>query len=317
MTLSSTDVDRLARKLFLRERVHRSAFWVLLTLSSVISAAGVVGDSVATVIGAMIVAPLMTPILGTALAAVLALRRQVAVNLAVVVGGALAVVAVAYLLGLIVPETVVAATNSQVATRVSPKLIDLLAALATGVVGAFALMRADVSDTLPGVAIAISLVPPLSVVGLTLESGAYDEAFGAFLLFATNVAAIIATGVLVLLGFRVRTVAADAGWRVGRLGPRTVALIGGFVILVSVPLGVGSYHVFQQVRVVAQVRAPVDRWAEAKSWQVTDLGFENGVLRVTATGPRPAPTPPRCAGHSTTPASTTSRRGSRSSTAGC
>ena len=67
---------------------------------------------------------------------------------------------------------VVAATNSQVAGRVQPRLIDLLAAVATGVVGAFALVRSDVSDTLPGVAIAISLVPPLAVVGLTLEAGA-------------------------------------------------------------------------------------------------------------------------------------------------
>lgn len=287
--LSGSDLDATARKLFLRERSHRSAFWVLLVLSSVISSAGVVGDSVATVIGAMIVAPLMTPILGTALAAVLALRRQVAGNLLIVVCGAVTVVAIAYLLGLLVPEPVVAATNSQVAARVSPKLIDLLAALATGVVGAFAVMRADVSDALPGVAIAISLVPPLSVVGLTLESGVVDQALGALLLFATNVAAIIATGVVVLLGFRVRELAGEAGWRLGRFGARTIAMTVGFVLLVSVPLGVGSYQVFQQVRVVSRAQAPLDRWAEQRSWQITGVRFENGVLQVTATGPPPAP----------------------------
>ena len=69
------------------------------------------------------------------------------------------VVVIGYLVGLSHAIDVVAATNSQVAGRVSPKLIDLTAALATGVVGAFALVRSDVSDTLPGVAIAISLVP--------------------------------------------------------------------------------------------------------------------------------------------------------------
>jgi uncharacterized hydrophobic protein (TIGR00271 family) len=289
--LSGADVDRLSRRLFLRESVHRSAFWVLLGLSAVISAAGVVADSTATVIGAMIVAPLMTPIVGTALAAVLALRRQVVVSLSVVIGAVVAVVAVAFLLGLIVPEAVVAATNSQVAGRVSPKLIDLLAALATGVVGAFALVRSDVSDTLPGVAIAISLVPPLSVVGLTLESGAFDEALGAFLLFATNVAAIIATGVAVLTGFRVRAVAVEAGWPVGRFGPRTVALIAGFVVLVSVPLGIGTYHVYEEVRTVALAREPVNRWARARSLTVTGLTFANAVLDVTATGPHPSSGP--------------------------
>ena len=65
-----------------------------------------------------------------------------------------------------------AETNSQVAGRVNPRLVDLLAALATGAVGSIALARDDISDTLPGVAIAVSLVPPLAVVGLTLESGA-------------------------------------------------------------------------------------------------------------------------------------------------
>lgn len=82
--------------------------------------------------------------------------------------------------------------------RVSPRLIDLLAALATGAVGAFAMVRADVSDTLPGVAIAISLVPPLAVVGLSLESGAPEQALGALLLLGTNAGAI-ATGTVVFL----------------------------------------------------------------------------------------------------------------------
>ena len=81
--------------------------------------------------------------------------------------------------------------------RINPKLIDLLAALATGTVGAFALVRSDISDTLPGVAIAISLVPPLAVVGLLLSVQRYADAAGAALLFGTNVAAIIATGTAV------------------------------------------------------------------------------------------------------------------------
>jgi uncharacterized membrane protein len=66
----------------------------------------------------------------------------------------------------------VEAANSQVAARGHPRIVDLVAALATGAVGSIALARSDISDTLPGVAIAISLVPPLAVVGLTLESGA-------------------------------------------------------------------------------------------------------------------------------------------------
>ena len=116
--------------------------------------------------------------------------------------GAATVVALSWLVGLFVPFPVVAATNSQVAARVTPRVVDLVAALATGAVGSVALARSDISDTLPGVAIAISLVPPLAVVGLTLESGAPHQALGAFLLFTTNVVAILASGIVVMAFYR-------------------------------------------------------------------------------------------------------------------
>ncbi|MDN5696776.1 MAG: DUF389 domain-containing protein, partial [Rubrobacter sp.] len=172
-------------------RRRLSRFWILITLSAIIAAAGVVADSAATVIGAMIVAPLMTPVLGTVLSVVLADRVNLGRSLLLVAGGALTAIAIGWLLGLLVVNGVVADTNSQVAGRVTPRLIDLLAALATGAVGSVALVRRDVSDTLPGVAIAISLVPPLSVVGLTFESGEFGQSLGALLLFLNNVAAIL------------------------------------------------------------------------------------------------------------------------------
>ncbi|MBC7442789.1 MAG: DUF389 domain-containing protein [Ramlibacter sp.] len=151
-----------------RERISR--FWILLVLSSVIAAAGVASDSTATVIGAMIIAPLMVPIMGTMLATVLGDPKNLSRSIGVMVAGAAVAVAIALVIGLLLPVDVVAQNNSQVAARVNPRLIDLLAALGTGVVGSIALVRRDISDTLPGVAIAISLVPPLSVVGFTLEA---------------------------------------------------------------------------------------------------------------------------------------------------
>ncbi len=283
------DVDRMTQRLFLGEARARSAFWVLLLLASVIASAGVVSDSTATVIGAMIVAPLMTPILGTALAVVLAERRQLLTSVLFVLTGALAVVVIGYLLGLAVDTPVVAETNSQVASRVSPRLIDLISALATGGVGAFALVRSDVSDALPGVAIAISLVPPLSVVGLTLESGAPDQSLGALLLFGTNVTAIIATGTAVLLGFRVRAVALDAGRDVGRLSPRTLVVIAALVVLVAVPLGIGSYQVVVEQQTTTTARPIAERWAAADGWKVVSVAYGQGRLQIAAVGPAPVP----------------------------
>jgi uncharacterized membrane protein len=108
-------------------------------------------------------------------------RRRLVLSVGYVVGGAAAVVAIGLVLGLAVKLAHAFATNGQVAAWIGPRLVDLVAALATGV-GAFALVRADISDTLPGIAIAISLVPPLAVAGL---------------LFGTNLAAIVATGPVV------------------------------------------------------------------------------------------------------------------------
>jgi uncharacterized hydrophobic protein (TIGR00271 family) len=287
--VTAADLERVTGKLYLADRAGRSAFWVLLTLAAVIAGAGVVADSTATVIGAMIVAPLMTPILGTALAVVLADRHQVVRSIVVVVAGAALVVLIGYLSGLLSPVPEVAATNSQVASRVAPELVDLVAALATGAVGAFALVRPDVSDTLPGVAIAISLVPPLVVVGATLEAGAPDQAAGALLLFLTNVTAIIATSTATLLACRVRAVAVAAGRPVGRLRARTAVVIGALLVAVAVPLGVGTYQTVRGQQVLTTAQPAVQRWAQARAWQVVDVTWSQGVLQITAAGAPPAP----------------------------
>ena len=94
------------------------------------------------------------------------------------------------------PQIVAPASNAQITGRVAPTLIDLVAATATGLAGSLAIARRDIGDILPGVAIAISLVPPLAVVGITAADGAWDDALGALLLFTTNVLAIIVAGSL-------------------------------------------------------------------------------------------------------------------------
>jgi uncharacterized hydrophobic protein (TIGR00271 family) len=179
-SLTQVDIEQVRDQVFFEgpERRRRLSRYRLLPLSAVSATAGVVSDSTATVIGAMIIAPLMTPILGVVLGVVLTDRANLARCLLLLAAGAAAVVALSWLLGHLVPYPVTAATNSQVAARVTPRLVDLVAALATGAVGSVALTRPDISDTLPGVAIAISLVPPLAVAGLTLQSGSPASAWG-------------------------------------------------------------------------------------------------------------------------------------------
>ena len=283
---TAEDVRRMMSRLLLTEgsdtRRKMSAFWVLLVLATVIATSGVVADSTATVIGAMIVAPLMTPILGTALSVVLANRRLVAVNFGLVIVGALCVIAIAYLIGMTSQMHLVADSNSQIAGRVSPRLIDLVGALATGAVGAFATVRSDVSDTLPGVAIAISLVPPLAVVGLTLESGEPSQALGALLLFGTNVSAIIATGTVVFLSYRVRQAAIDAGLPIGRLHRGALVTAFASVVILAIPLSLGSSVVLQQEVLVSKA-TPV-AWAWAHGCQISDVTYRDNSLRILAIG---------------------------------
>jgi uncharacterized hydrophobic protein (TIGR00271 family) len=270
-----------------------SRFWTLLALSTVIAAAGIVGDSTATVIGAMIVAPLMTPILGTALAVTIGDARNLARSAALVVGGAALVVALAYAFGRLATIAVTSDTSSQVASRVSPRLVDLVAALATGAVGAFALVREDVSDTLPGVAIAISLVPPLAVVGLTLEAGATSESRGAMLLFLTNVAAILLSGVVVLALYRVPRVASslsrDDGRSLSRAGALPVIVL--FVAVITVVLAGATASTTSARLESASVARVVREWAAVRAWELRTIEPKQGGYRVKVSGRLPAPVP--------------------------
>jgi uncharacterized hydrophobic protein (TIGR00271 family) len=290
MAVMPSDVERMTDTLFitgpLRSR-KSSKFWILLTLAAVIATAGVLADSTATVIGAMIVAPLMTPILGTALAVVLAERSPMIRSMLLVLGGALAVIAIGYLMGRLGAPADSFAANGQIEARINPKLIDLTAALATGLVGAFALIRSDISDTLPGVAIAISLVPPLAVVGLLLAVERYSDAAGAALLFGTNVAAIIATGMVVFLGYRIRDAARQGGLPVGHFRGASVAVICVILLIIGIPLGIGSWTVAQDQITARRARPIADAWAAQNNWLVSSMSVDSGRISVTALGSPP------------------------------
>jgi uncharacterized hydrophobic protein (TIGR00271 family) len=268
-----------------------SRFWALLLLAAVIATAGVISDSTATVIGAMIVAPLMTPILGTVLSVVTADLRNLARSALLVVGGAAAVVLLAWVIGRLIPFPVIADTNAQVAGRVHPRMIDLVAALATGAVGSFALVRSDVSDTLPGVAIAISLVPPLAVVGLTLESGRPHQSSGAMLLFLTNVAAILLSGLVVMAVYRVRAVAMKDRAR-SRLSSRAATfVVVGAVIALVIPLAAASERITTEALDRADVTPVARAWAGERGWEIVQVDSQQGGVLVRASGPLPIPDP--------------------------
>jgi uncharacterized hydrophobic protein (TIGR00271 family) len=288
------DIDRMRDALFfdgadLHKRLSR--FWILLILAAIIASAGVVADSTATVIGAMIVAPLMTPILGTMFAVVLGDRTNLVRSVGLVLAGAAAAIAIGFLVAQMTPNDVVAATNGQVAGRIHPRLVDLLAAVATGAVGSVALARPDISDTLPGVAIAISLVPPLSVVGITAEAGAYSESAGALVLFATNVAAILATGIVVMAVYGVHRFAPTrTSGATGAVNRRqAILVIAGFFVLIGIPLTGSSIRIARETADETRARRAVSTWAGPLDWEILDVISTQDGLDVRLVGPPPFP----------------------------
>lgn len=285
--ISAADIDRMTSAVFIEGPAlsrPSTRYWVLLVLSAVIATAGVIADSVAVVIGAMIVAPLMTPILGVALGLVLADHRKLTRSVLLVLAGAAAVVAIGAVISVAFAPPDGYLSNTQVASRISPSLVDLLAALATGLVGAFALVRSDISDTIPGVAIAISLVPPLAVTGMLLQTGQFGDALQSLLLFGTNVAAIVATGTAILLLYQVRAVAAEHGVQVGALSRRTVAHVVSIVLLISIPLTVGTITITRDELLKATVTPLAQEWTDARGWLLSGVDVRSMDATITIIG---------------------------------
>ena len=215
----------------------RSAFLIMLVLSAIIAAAGVLGDSTATVIGAMIIAPLATPILGIALGIVVGQLRLVVSSLLWVLLGVVLVITIGAMFAVFVADPSELQSNSQITGRTSPGLLDLAAALATGTAGAFAMSRRDLSAVLPGVAIAISLVPPLGVVGVCAGVGEWDAAVGALWLFLSNVVALIIAGsvVFTLAGYAREPSSLPTARR-----RRAYAIVGIAAVIVVIPLALNT-----------------------------------------------------------------------------
>jgi uncharacterized hydrophobic protein (TIGR00271 family) len=259
----------------------QSRFWLLLVLSSVIASAGVIADSTATVIGAMIIAPLATPIQGVAVGLAGGELRELLWSARMVLLAGLVVVGLGALIALALPELVPTQGNSQITGRVSPTLVDLVAAAATGLVGALAIARRDIGDVLPGVAIAISLVPPLAVVGITAADGEWDDALGALLLFATNVLAMIVLGGLVysLLGL----LPGQPGAPVMHHRPvYSVVAVAGIVVVLA--LAAATFNAVQLDDRRAAARDVATPWAERNGQQLLTVRYEGDTLVLVVEG---------------------------------
>ena len=195
LTEKPIPIASLSRNLW-RASVPSLSFYFLLGLSGVIATLGLLANSVAIIIGAMIIAPLIGPITGIAYSTTVANRRLLRRSLLTLATGVFFTVFISFLVAWLIG---LKSVTPEILSRTNPTLLDLVIALAAGAAGAFANTRRRIADALPGVAIAVALVPPLSVVGIGLARLNTPIAFGAFVLFITNLTGIIFSGVIILL----------------------------------------------------------------------------------------------------------------------
>lgn len=224
------------RQIDVYREIHRDArpdvdFFAMIGLSSLIATFGLLQNSSAVIIGAMLVAPLFSPLLGISLSIIQGNVRLLRLAIDSTLKGIALGIGVAILLSVASPLKPV---TEEITARTSPNLFDLIVAVASGAAGAYAIAREDVAAALPGVAIAAALVPPLNVIGIGIAVGDLSVAGGASLLLITNLIAIALAGAITFLLL---------GFRPGARGLREVHLRRGLTttlilfVLVAIPLG--------------------------------------------------------------------------------
>ena len=259
-----------------------SSFFLRLVIAAIIATAGVAADSATTIIGAMLVAPLMSPMLGTALAIAVGSTRQAFSTFALTLLGMAIAVIVAIGVTAIIPVDVDMSTNSQVLARTSPRLVDLIIALASGFVAALASIRSDIPDAVPGIAISASIVPPLCVVGAALYEGVVDAALGAFLLFVTNYIAIQITGAAVYLVAGVGT--REFSVIEGKARSLWYGAVGMGALIVVLLLAATSFSVVREADQLRATQNVVAEWIDGTDWRISRFELEDGALYVEVAG---------------------------------
>lgn len=220
-------------------------FFLLVVLSCSIATMGLITNSPAVIIGAMLVAPLMTPIIGLGLASITGNGRLAETALSALLSGAALAVLLSALMTVVnrhLPFVVLQELPGEVLARTHPSPIDMVIALAGGLAAAYAMTRPNISAALPGVAIATALMPPLCTVGIGLALEDWSVAGGAGLLFITNTVTIAFAAALI---FFLRGFAPETPFQNHHIS-RALLISSFLMLLLLVPLSLYSIKFFNE-----------------------------------------------------------------------
>ncbi|SIQ82034.1 TIGR00341 family protein [Haladaptatus litoreus] len=227
-----------------------STFFIFLIVSTLIATTGLLLDSAATIIGAMVIAPLMGPAISASVGAVLADREMTSRGVTLQVTGLLAAIAAAAVFGLFLKDTVFLPpvdirTIPQVLERTSPNFLSLFLALGSGIAGAVSIIRGT-GSALVGVAIAVALIPPAATAGLGLAWGYSGVVLTAGVLVLVNLLAINLSALILLwiAGYRPEeSEQATQARRAVRIRIATIALSLVFLSIVLGTISAASFAV--------------------------------------------------------------------------
>lgn len=260
---------------------YSSYFWSLV-ISAIIATAGIAANSSAVVVGAMLISPIMSPIIGSMLAAMRGNKRATLRTLLMTFAAAVVGIGVSLAVVAIIPVPIDLSSNAQVSSRTAPGLIDLLVAFASGIIAAIALVRDDIPTAIPGVAIAVSLMPPLSVVGVALYACDWEGALGAFLLFMTNYFAIQIACLIIFLALGVATKERTQHEKKSRVAWYASVAIG--LVIISIPLALTSADIAKENEDQRKVHDIAHEWLAGSTYELDDIKIENDDLTVTIAG---------------------------------
>lgn len=224
---ASEDASTAPREAIFEEMERNSRlgsnYLLLVALSTVVAAIGLIEDNVAVLVGAMVIAPLLGPNLALSFGTALGDRHLVVRSLLTLGAGAALAIGLSVLIGYFWPETI---SSHELQSRTAANLASVALALASGAAAALSI-TAGVSSVLVGVMVAVALLPPAAAIGISLGQGNFDGAQGAALLLGVNIVALNLAAKVVLLvrGFHPRRFYEKA-----RARRATVRVILGWVL---------------------------------------------------------------------------------------
>jgi uncharacterized hydrophobic protein (TIGR00271 family) len=226
------------RELFMALRSDASittSYIILMFLSTFLATVGLFQNSAAVIIGAMLLAPLMAPILSLAMGLLRHDEKLLTFSIQKIILGISIALFASAIFTLLLPHNPI---TVEMQARISPNILDLAVAILSGIAAAYSRSFKEIVQSLAGVAIAVALVPPLSVAGIGLGRGDLMFFLSAFLLFSTNLIGIILAATLT---FRVLGYSPVIRHKLG------IQFVSILLIVITIPLYLSYHRIVEEI----------------------------------------------------------------------